>query len=131
MKTKLMTLLIVVIGFVTIHANAQAQDESRIKILATSQPGVVKLIHAIPTNEPVTVRFLNNTGVISSDEIKGDFPKGIAKRYDVSNIGNRDFRMEVSTSRLSVTYRIIPSKDKKTFAPYLEKSVRNYVMASK
>ena len=131
MKTKLMTLLIVALGFVAINAKAQTKnDESRVKIMNTNRPGVLRLIHAIGVDETVTVKFIAASGEISSDEIKGNFPKGISKRYDVRKIANKDFRMEISTSHLTITYLIVPSKDRKTFTPYLEKSVHNYALAS-
>jgi hypothetical protein len=129
MKTKLMTLLIVAIGFVAINANGQAQDESRVKIVTTSTPGIIKLIHAISTDEPVTVKFINDDGIVLSDEITGAFPKGLSKRYDVSELGKKAFRMEVSSTNLVVTYKIVPNKDKKLTA-YLEKAERNYLLAS-
>jgi hypothetical protein len=129
MKTKLMTLLILAIGFVTIRANAQLQDESRVKILPTSRPGVLKLIHAITTDEPVSVKFIDDQGVVESDEIIGSFPTGLSKKYDVRNLGAKDFRMEITSAHLSVTYHIVRSKDKKTFTPYLEKTIHNYELA--
>ena len=131
MKTKLMTLLIVALGFVAINAKAQTKnDESRVKIMNTNRPGVLRLIHAIGVDEPVMVKFTSASGEVLFDQIKGTFPKGVSKRYDVRKIANRDFRMEISTSHLTVTYLIVPSKDRKTFTPYLEKTVHNYALAS-
>lgn len=130
MKTKLMTLLIVALGFATINAGAQVADASRVKILST-QPGILRLIHAIPVDESINVKFIDDEGVILSDEITGFFPKGVSKKYDVRKLGRKEFRMEITTSNLIVTYRIVTSKDRKTITPYLEKTVQNYVMASR
>lgn len=126
MKLKFMTLMIAVLAFSAIHLKAQSHDESRIKILPTDKPGILKLVHAISTEEPVTVQFITDQGTVSSDKITGSFPKGVTKRYDFRRISNKDFRMEISTSSLTVTFHIIPSKDRKTFTPYLEKTVHNY-----
>jgi len=132
MKLKLMTLLIATLSFSAIVLKAQQPDESRIKIMRTEKPGVLRLVHAITTTEPVTVRFITDQGIVSSDEITGSFPKGLSKRYDIRQISSKDFHMEISTSRLTVTYHIVPSIDKKTFNSYLEKTVHNYdVLASR
>jgi hypothetical protein len=129
---KLMTLMIAMLVFSAIHVKAQEQDESRIKIVNTDRPGVLKLIHAIPTEEPVIVKFISDDKVVASDAIKGSFPKGLLKRYDVRKISGKDFHMEISHAGLVITYRIVPSKDRKTFTPYLEKTERTYeVLASR
>jgi len=126
MKLKFMTLMIAMLAFSAIHVKAQPHDESRIKIMPTTKPGVLKLIHAISTDEPVTVHFITDQGIVSTDVITGNFPNGLSKKYDIRQITSKDFRMEISTSRLAVTFHIIPSKDRKTFTPYLEKTVHNY-----
>jgi hypothetical protein len=133
MKIKLMTLMIAMVAFSAIVVRAQQPDESRIKIIPMEKPGVLKLVHAITSYEPVTVNFVTDEGVIKSDEIKGSFPKGFTKRYDVRRISENDFRMEIITPSLTVTYRIIPSQDGKTFTTHLEKAVHNYdvVVASR
>jgi hypothetical protein len=125
MKLKLVTMMIAMVAFSAIKVKAQVPDESRIKILKTEKPGVLKLVHALQIEDGVTVNFITDEGIISTDEIKGSYPKGMAKRYDVRRI-DKDFWMEVSTPRLSVTYHIIPSSDGKTFTSNLEKAVHKY-----
>jgi hypothetical protein len=46
---------------------------------------------------------------------------------------DKDFWIEVVTPRLSVTYHIIPSRDRKTFTSNLEEAVHKYdvVVASR
>lgn len=121
-----MTLLIAALTVAAIHAKAQDSNESQIKILCTDTPGVLKLIHAITTSEPVLVKFSDDQGMVFTDKIKGSFPRGLAKRYDVSQLSSHKFRMEISTPELTVIYRIVPSKDKQKFDAYLEKSIHNY-----
>jgi hypothetical protein len=128
MKPKFMTLMIAMVMFSMICVKAQQPDESRIKIMPTKTPGVLKLLHAIPTEEPLTVQFVTDQGIVSSDEIKGHFPNGILRRYNFGQISNDDFRMIIRSPGLSVTYRIVPSKDKKTFSSYLEKTEHNYAV---
>ncbi len=127
MKLKLMTLTIAMVAFSAILVRAQQPDESRIKILPVEKPGVLKLVHAMTSYEPVTVNFITDeNGVVSTDEIKGSFPKGFAKQYDVRRISEGNFRMEIVSPSLTVTYRIIPSIDGRTFTTHLEKAVHNY-----
>ena len=124
MKLKLLTMMIAMVAFSAIKVKAQA-DESRIKVLNTEKPGVLKLVSAIQIEDGATVNFFTDEGTLSTDEIKGSFPKGFAKRYDVRKL-NKDFWIEVITPRLSVTYHIIPSKDGKTFTSNLEEAVHKY-----
>jgi len=120
------------VAFSAIKVKAQQPDESRIKFLTTEKPSVLKLVHALPIEDGLTVTFITNEGVISTDEIKGSYPKGLSKRYDVKRIG-KDFWIEVSTPRLSVLYYISPSSDGKTLTANMEKAVHNYdvVVASR
>lgn len=124
MKLKLMMMVIAMVAFSAINVKAQA-DESRIKVLNTEKPGVLKLITALQIEDGATVNFLTDEGIVSTDQIKGSFPKGFSKRYDIRKV-HKDFRIEVHTPRLSVTYHIIPSKDGKTFSSSLEKAVHKY-----
>jgi hypothetical protein len=126
MKQKFLTFVAVILALSSIHVQAQQHDESNVKIMPTSKPGVLRLVHAIPTTDPVSVQFITDHGVVSSDEIKGDFPKGISRRYDFRQIDDKDFRMLISSPTLSVTYHIVLSDDRKTFTPYLEKAVHSY-----
>jgi len=128
MKFRLMTLMIAMVAFSAIQVCAQQPDESQIKIIPMEKPGILKLVHAITTYEPVTVNFITDEGVVTSDEIKGSFPKGFTKRYNVGRIIENEFRMEVVTPSLTVTYRIVPSYNGKTFTTHLEKAVHNYAV---
>jgi hypothetical protein len=125
MKLKLVTMMIAMVAFSAIKVKAQQPDESRIKVLNTEKPGVIRLVHALQIENGVTVNFITDEGIVSTDEIKGSFPKGLSKRYNVGKI-NKDFWMEVKTPHLIVTYHIIPSRDGKTFTSNLEKAVHNY-----
>ena len=119
------------VGFFTSHVQAQVTDEAaKIKILP-SNAGILKVHYAMEINEPITVRFFNRDGVVATDVIEGNYEKGLMKRYNVKNINTRDFWVEVSSSRLTVTHHVVPSKDKQSFASYLEKTTYNYpVVAS-
>ena len=131
MKLKLLTMVIAMVAFSAIKVKAQA-DESRIKVLNTEKPGVLKLVSAIQIEDGATVNFITDEGIISTDEIKGSFPKGFSKRYDVRKV-DKEFWIELNTARLSVLYHIIPSGDGKTFMSNLEKAVHKYdvVVASR
>jgi hypothetical protein len=131
MKLKLLTMMIAMVAFSAIKVQAQA-DESRIKVLNTEKPGVLKLVSAIEIEDGATVNFFNDEGTLSTDEIRGSYPKGFSKRYDVRKV-DKDFWIEVVTPRLSVTYHIIPSRDRKTFTSNLEEAVHKYdvVVASR
>jgi hypothetical protein len=79
------------------------------------------MIHALDTDEPVIVRFLNDQGIVGEDKIEGTFPKGISRRYNMNKYFGGNFRIEIKSEKIDVTYQIVPSKDRKTFTAYLEK----------
>lgn len=126
MKQKFMIFMIAALVISAINVQAQQHDELNVKIMPTSKPGVLRLVHAIPTKHPVSIQFITDSGIVSSDEIKGDFPKGISRRYDFRQIDGGSFRMLISSPTLSVTYRIELSDDRKSFTSHLEKVVHNY-----
>lgn len=132
MKTKVMTLLIVALGCFAINTNAQSQNDSQIKILPTNMPGTIKMIHAGSIDKSLTVTFFTHEGEICKDLISGNFPKGVLKRYDVSNIPDKNFLVEVKSTDMTVTYRVSASKDKKKYTPLLEKvEYHNQLVASR
>lgn len=126
-----MTMVIAIVAFSAIKVKAQA-DESRVKVLGTEKPGILKLVSAIEIDNGATVNFITDEGIVSTDQIKGSFPKGFSKRYDVRKV-DKDFWIEVDTQNLTVTYHVVPSKDRKSFETTLETAVHKYdvVVASR
>lgn len=130
MKTKLIIAAIAIVGFFSSQVQAQIGDEAKIKILP-SKAGILKVHYAMEISEPITVKFFNRDGILTTDVIEGVYEKGLMKRYNVKNINTKDFWVEVSSSKMTVTHHVVPSKDKQTFASYLEKTTYNYqVVAS-
>lgn len=130
MKTKLIIAAIAIVGFFSTHVRAQIGDEARIKILP-SKAGILKVHYAMEINEPITVKFYNRQdGLLGTDVIKGEYTKGLMKRYNVKNITSRDFWVEVSSPKLTVTHHVVPSKNKQSFTAYLEKTSYNYPVAA-
>jgi hypothetical protein len=131
MKLKSMIMMAgVMVLFAAISVSAQSQDELRVKILRTPEAGVVKLVYGINTEEKLRVRFLTAQGEVASDVIRGSYPKGFMKRYDVREIYNNKFWIEIASDKMTVVYLIVPSKDGKRFTPYLEKTIQNYEMVA-
>jgi hypothetical protein len=131
MKSKIIIVALGLLALLSTRVEAQVSEESRIKILPTSQEGVVKVLYAIETDERLEVRFLDRSGEVTKDVIKGGpYPNGVSKRYDVRNINKNDFWIEVTSPQLSVTYHLIPSKDRKTFVSYLEKATYNHALVA-
>ena len=127
-----MALIIAATSLAAINVNAQSPDPSHVKIMRTPEVGVIKLLYANETNEPVTVTFSNASGEVQTDRIKGTYAKGFLKRYDVRAIYDKDFRIEISNSHLTVVYHIIPEKNNNNFVAHLEKTIyTDDVIASK
>lgn len=127
MKTKLIIAALAIVGLFSSQVQAQVGDEAaRIKILP-SKDGILKVHYALEINEPITVKFFDRDGILGTDVISGThYEKGLMKRYNVKNINAKDFWVEVSSSKISVTHRVVPSRDKKSFASHLEKTIYNY-----
>lgn len=126
MKTKSILFMIGALVCTAVFVHAQTPDESQIKLLRTEKPGVIRMIHAITTDEPVCVKFINDDGVVGIDNIRGKYPKGVTRRYNLNRIYNKNFRVEISSEDLKVIYKIVPSADRKDFTAYLERVERNY-----
>lgn len=122
MKTKLTLLAIVTFVAVASSSNAQTSPEERVKILPTNLPETIKLHYAMKVQEPLEVTFFDlHQKVLGKDQINhGQFPNGVSKRYDVSNINKQDFWVQIRSSENVITYHVIPSKDKKYFTAILE-----------
>jgi hypothetical protein len=129
MKTKLIIAAVAMLAFFSATVQAQVGDEANIKILP-SKAGILKVHYAMEISEPITVRFFNSDGLLATDRIEGLYAKGLMKRYNVKSVSSRNYWVEVSSPKLSVTYKIIPSKDQQTFAAHLEKTVYNYPVAA-
>jgi hypothetical protein len=132
MKLKSMIMMAgVMVLFAAISVSAQSQDDLRVRILRTPEAGVVKLVYGINTQDKLHVRFLTAQGEVASDVIRGSYPKGFMKRYDVKQIYKDRFWIEIVSDNMTVIYRIVPSQDGKRFTPYLEKTIQNHEMVAK
>lgn len=131
---KIRLIIIGLIAAVAAAGNVYAQDAdpSRVKILPTEDPDVIKLHYAIETNEPLEVKFYHGDDIAGRDRIKGGpYEKGISKRYNVRRINHKDFWIEVASPSMTVTYHVVPSKDGKKFTPFLEKVTYNQALVRK
>ena len=120
MKTQSIILVVLVMLF---GAAAQAQElnEPAIKILPTSQQGILKVLYTYNSGQPVLVKFSDENTVLFSDRIKADsFKKGFARKYDVRQIAAKTFYIEVSSETVSATYRLTRSEDSDVLTPFLE-----------
>lgn len=131
MKPRIILLAIALICFTCIRSMAQSPEETRIKILRTDQPGIIRLVYAKKINNHVAVTFRTVSGNVSSDRIKGNnYPKGFSKRYDIREINSREFWIEITSPDTTTIYHIIPSNDGEKFTAHLEKIIYNHVLVA-
>jgi hypothetical protein len=130
MKTKSTIVAGLVVLFSAAFFSAQAQSESPIiKVLPTTKDGIVKLLVVGANEGKVDVRFYNETGFVEADNMNSA-PKGFNKKYDVRNIFDDSFSMEVTSAGTSVTYKLAKSGSKLT--PTLVRTTYTYpIVASK
>jgi hypothetical protein len=127
MKFRILTLVVALLTVSGAAVYAQTESEPAVKIVHTNKRGVIKLIYAIETNETLTVKFLTERGVAGSHKIKGTYPKGWLKRYDVSSIDDKDFWIEISSPQRVLTFRVVP-QDGDKYTALLEKTTNNHMM---
>jgi len=123
------TLLLLLVSAIATVAYAQPGDLP-VKVLPTTQKGIVKILYASEANQPVEIKFFNDGGLIGSDKIKGkSFPNGFSKKYDVRQVKSGDIWVEVSSAQMAVTYRLV-LKDGQQFEPLLEKTTYNHTLVA-
>jgi hypothetical protein len=126
MKTKLIILPGIITAFMTVVTVKAQSNEPAVKILPTTEEGIIKVLYAYSTDEFVHVNFYNEDGTIATDNVKArNFPKGFFKKYDINNITGNTFWIEVKAANLTATYKMTKSK-KGTFVPLLEKTTYNH-----
>jgi hypothetical protein len=108
--------------FTAMSVSAQLRNDAHVKILGTPEPGVIKLLYGLDSQEPLNVKFSTHSGIVASDRIKGKYPKGFMKRYDVRQISENQFWVEIASSNRTTVYRIVPSRDGKSFISHLERA---------
>lgn len=135
MKTKAILLGVVVAALSALtlsEAKAQSTEQPAVRVVSSNQDNIIKLIYGYDSEKAVEVKFLDGTGMIASDRIQGkSFDKGFIKKYKVERAKGSDFWVEVTSTELSVTYRMSKGEDGK-WASQLEKATYNYpAVASK
>ena len=129
MKIKSILALVVMLS-AALATQAQALEPA-VKILPTGEAGILKVIYAHEAQSNVDVKFLGESGLIQWDRIKADsFSKGFSKKYNVRNIREKSFSIEVSSADQTVRYKMIKSKDRNAFLPYLESVTYNHPMVA-
>jgi hypothetical protein len=133
MKLRQTLTALAVATMIAFSAGAQESDASHVKLLPSRDGSVIKLLFAMKTQETVDVKFFADGGMVKRDRISGGpYEKGVMKRYDVSGINHKDYWVEVTSGNLKITYRVRPSRDRKTFSPQLESATfTNIAVAAK
>ncbi len=123
--------LVTVFSASAVATMAQSSAEPAIKVLPTNQKGIIKVLFAYDTQQPVTVKFYADGDLVGTDNIKTkSLKKGFTKKYDVSNINSQNFTMEISSDNVSVTYQILESEGTLSYAPFLLKTTYNYALTA-
>ncbi|HYG04453.1 MAG TPA: hypothetical protein VD927_18530 [Chryseosolibacter sp.] len=121
MKTRITIAAVILLMITVTFSHAQNADASFVKILPAKGKGMIKVLYAQKIEEPILVTFYNNAGVIKTDRIKGRFEKGVLKKYDVNNINHKEYWVEVKNPRTTVTYHVVPTRDRENFTASIER----------
>jgi len=129
MKTKSILALVVMLS-AALATQAQA-FEPAVKILPTGEKGILKVVYAHDAQSNVDVKFLGENGLLEWDRIKADsFSKGFSKKYNVRNIREKSFSIEISAADLTVRYKMIKSQDGSAYVPHLESTTYNHPLVA-
>jgi hypothetical protein len=118
--------LVMLLSAASFHANAQESTEPSVKILPTTEKGILKVLYAYDNDQDVSVRFFSAGETFCYDKVKaGKFENGFLKKYDVSKVFPNDFWIEVSSPALTVTYKMVKRKGQKTYESVLTETTYN------
>ena len=86
--------------------SVSAQEQPAISI-NPSKDNIIKLIYGYASEKPVTVSFLDRTGLIGTDKIQGEsFEKGFKKHYKIDRQKGDQLWLQVNSRELSATYKL-------------------------
>src|SRR5579871_6353126 len=108
MKNRLKILAGLVVALILACGAVSAQnDDPAVKILPSTEGGVLKILYAYSSSEPVKITFTGAQDLNQIDYVRGsNFPTGFSKKYDIRNIEVDAFWIEVKSSKLSVVYKM-------------------------
>ncbi len=130
MKTKSTIVAALVALFSTAFFAASAQTATpTIKVLPTTKDGIIKLMVVGAQDSQVDVKFYNEEGFVQADNVQSS-SRGFNRKYDVRNILDEGFSMEITSEGTSVTYKLMRSGERLT--PILVRTTYTYpLVASK
>ncbi len=131
-QTILSAALIILFSAAFTVVNAQVGSGPAVKILPSADKNIFKILFAYASEKPVDISFFDGSELLGSDRIKAKhFGQGFLKKYDLSNIKSKSFTVEISSENVDVVYKMVESKDHKTYVPELEKTTyKNSLVAS-
>ena len=119
--------LVVLLSTVFFASNAQSTNPT-IKVLPTTNEGIVKLLVVGAADQAVDVEFYTTDGLVQSDAVKSG-EAGFNKRYDIRKIMDHGFSMEVRTAGTSVIYKLAKASNNK-LTPILVKTTYTYPLVA-
>jgi hypothetical protein len=126
-KTTIVAGLVVLLSTVFFASNAQSTNPI-IRVLPTTSEGIVKLLVVGAADQPVSVEFYTEDGLVQSDAVKSHH-SGFNKRYDVRKIMERGFSMEVKTNGTRVIYKLAKTDNRK-LTPILVETTYTYPLVA-
>lgn len=127
MKKQLMiAAALFVASVISYGAFAQQLDTQALKVLPTTQDGIVKVLVVDTKSSPIEVRFFDEDGLIETDNISTkDGLTSFSKKYDVRKLLRSKVRIEVSAADASVVYNLI-KLDNGKYTPVLTRETHSY-----
>jgi hypothetical protein len=106
-------------------SSTSAQDLTTVaKVLPTDGKSVIKLLVVDNPGKLVSISFYSEDGVIATDDIRGEEAHGFIRKYDLSRVSHKKFKMHVTTENSSFTYEIV--KDGNTVMAELRETTQTF-----
>jgi len=133
LSTTIFAALLTVVSLNLTAATNPKHQEPVVKILPSTEAGLVKLLYVNNEERQVNITFYDVDGMIIKDKIKAKkFDGGFVKMYDLSELESGKYWVKVADSNTEVKYEIIHSTEKPVIASYWNNGISTEkVIASK
>jgi hypothetical protein len=133
MKTKIILAGVLVAAISTLSLSssvAQSIEQPQVKIVPAKTDDQIKVIYHYSSTDLVEIKFMDETGLFSTDKIKGNsYTQGFMRTYNVKRSHTEPFWVEVSSPELTATYKLTSDKNGRWISQ-LEKTTFNYAVVA-
>lgn len=103
----------------TFAAHAQTA-QGPVNIIPTPSKDVIRVIYDEAVDGALSITFTTIDGIESTYKIRGQYPNGVSKKFDVAKINNKPYSVEVKSKYKKAVYQVNPANSRSGFAAQLQ-----------